>query len=301
MRRLIPIAMVFVLVVPRPALAWGYDAHRFIMDRAIALLPAELRPLFERRRAEIVERTVDPDVWIVAGWEDERPNHFVDMDTQGAGPYPFNGLPRDYTAALAKFGAARMRLIGTLPWRTEEMYGSLVRAFGEYPRVPYAEDDIIRFSSWLAHYTGDGHVPLHAVTNYNGQLTDQVGVHSRWEATMFERYRDRLTIAPKPIAPIRNPRDYIFDQLLEDTKLVPALLQADRAAIGDRDVYDDAYYAAFFMAQRDTMEKRLDDSISAVAAMITGAWEAAGKPAIQLRQPQAPQRRRRTAGTSIAP
>jgi len=51
MRRLIPIAMVFVLVVPRPALAWGYDAHRFIMDRAIALLPAELRPLFERRRA----------------------------------------------------------------------------------------------------------------------------------------------------------------------------------------------------------------------------------------------------------
>jgi hypothetical protein len=292
MRRIVVLLLV-VVFLPAPAGAWGLEAHKFIMDRAIALLPAGLRPLFERRRAEVVERSVDPDLWIIAGWDEERPRHFLDMDTDGAGPYPFAGLPHDYTAAVAKFGAARMRAIGTLPWRTEDIYGSLVRAFRQYPRSAFAEDDIIHFSSWLAHYTSDGHVPLHAVTNYNGQLTGQTGLHSRWEATLFERYRNRLAIAPAAIAPIRNPREYIFGQLLQDTTLVPALLAADRNATGDRDVYDDGYYQALFAAQKGTLEQRLNDSIAAVAAMITGAWETAGKPPIQPRRHATPERRRR--------
>src|ERR1700752_2588146 len=121
------------LVLPRPAHAWGLQAHRFIMDRAVARLPAELRPLFEAHRAEVVERAIDPDTWIVAGWEEERPHHFVDMDSPGFGQYPFAGLPRDYTAALAKFGAARMRDAGTVPWTAEEVFGSLRRGFGGAP------------------------------------------------------------------------------------------------------------------------------------------------------------------------
>jgi len=239
---------------------------------------------------------VDPDLWITAGWEDERSRHFVDMDADGTGPYPFNGLPRDYAAAVAKFGAARMRAIGTLPWRTEEMYGSLVRAFVAYPgRGAYAESDVIHFASWLAHYTSDGFVPLHAVTNYDGQLTRQRGLHSRWETSLFDRYRDELTIAPEPITPIRAPRDYVFDRLIEDTTLVPALLKADREASGGRDVYGDAYYATFFREQKGALEQRLDQSIAAVAAMITGAWETAGRPAIPVNQPAVSRRRRRGA------
>jgi hypothetical protein len=41
------------------------------------------------------------------------------------------------------------------------------------------------------------------------------------------------------------------------------------------------------------MERRLDDSIAAVAAMIAGAWEAAGKPPVPVDPPVPPQRRRR--------
>jgi len=286
-----------MLVAPRPAHAWGFEAHKFVMDRAIALLPAEIRPLFEAHRAEVVERAIDPDTWIIAGWEEERPHHFVDMDSPGFGQYPFTELPRDYTAALAKFGAARMRDAGTVPWTAEEVYGSLRRAFEAYPRRgnfgPNAHLDVILFSAWLAHYTSDAHVPLHGVSNYDGQLTQQWGVHSRWEATLFERYLNQLTIAPKAIVPIKDPRGFLFDALLQDTQLVPALLQADRDAIGDRDVYDTAYYEAFFKAQRATMEERLNKSIAAVAAMIAGAWEAAGKPAVSVNLPSTPQRRRR--------
>ena len=81
------------------------------------------------------------------------------------------------------------------------------------------------FSASLAHYISDAHVPLHGVINYDGQLSGQNGVHNRWETTMFERYRDRLTIAPKPIPPITNPRDFVFDRVLEDAQLVPGAAQ----------------------------------------------------------------------------
>jgi hypothetical protein len=289
------LAVVGLITTPVSLDAWGFEAHRFVMDRAIALLPMELRPLFERHRAAVVERSVDPDTWIAAGWEEEAPRHFLDVDTAGFGAYPFNELPRDYTAALAKFGAAKMREAGTLPWRAEEIHGALRRAFEAYGRQPstFGQNAIIHFSAWLAHYTGDGHVPLHGVSNYDGQLTQQWGLHARWESIMFEQYRGQLMVAPKAIAPIRNPREFMFAALLRDTQLVPALLQSDKESIGTRDVYDAAYYEAFFKANKAVMEARLGDAIAATAAMIAGAWEAAGKPAVPANPPSVPQRRRR--------
>jgi hypothetical protein len=275
--------------------AWGFEAHKFIVDRAIALLPTELRPLFEAHRAIVVERSIDPDTWQNAGFDDiESPNHFLDLDWEGYGPHPFSGLPRDYTQAIAKFGRARIEQNGTVPWRVEEMYGNLRRAFESYGRRgAFGRYDILNYSAWLAHYVSDAHVPFHAVVNYDGQLSGQTGIHSRFESTMFERYQAQLAIAPKPMAPIRSPRDYIFDTIIEGTQLVPPILKSDLEAIGSRDVYDDAYYAAFFKANRSVLERRLNESISAVAAMITGAWEAAGRPPLPLNPTSPPQRRRR--------
>lgn len=284
-----------VVLVPAPAQAWGYDAHRFIMDRAIALLPAELRPMFERDRAAVVERAIDPDTWRNAGFDAvESPHHFLDIDWDGYGKFPFEGLPRDYAAAVEKHGKSRVDANGTMPWRTEEMYGNLRRAFEAYARRgAFGRFDILHYAAWLAHYVSDAHVPFHAVINYDGQLTGQHGIHARFESFLFERYRDRLTVQPAAMAPIRNPRDFVFDRVIEGTQLVPPILESDLKAIGSRDVYDDAYYAAFFMANRNVMERRLGESIAAVAAMIAGAWETAGKPALPLEPPPQPQRRRR--------
>ena len=101
-------------------------------------------------------------------------------------------------------------------------------------------------------------------------------------------------VAPKPIAPINDPRGFVFDALLRDYQLAQTVLKSDRDAIGSKDAFDDAYYEAFFAVNKPIMEQRLNDAIAAVAAMITGAWEAAGKPQapVHLNQP-APQRRRR--------
>lgn len=296
MRNALLAAVVMAFLIPAGnAGAWGFEAHKFVMDQAIALLPAEIRPLFEANRAAVVERAIDPDVWQNAGFDDlESPNHFLDLDWEGYGTYPFNELPRDYTAAVAKFGRARIEQNGTLPWRAEEMYGNLRRAFEAYGRRgAFGRYDILHNAAWLAHYVSDAHVPFHAVVNYDGQLTGQNGIHSRFESFLFERYYRELTIAPKPMAPIRNPREFIFDTVVEGTQLVPPILESDLEAIGSRDVYDDAYYAAFFKANRPVLERRVNESISAIAAMITGAWEAAGRPAIPLDPPAPPQRRRR--------
>jgi hypothetical protein len=296
MRRAIAVLGVLaVAALPTSTHAWGFEAHKFIMERAIALLPAEIRPFFEQHKSALVERAIDPDTWQVAGFNDQEDrNHFLDLDWEGYGKYPYNGLPRDYSAAVAKFGAKRIAENGTVPWRVEEMYGNLRRAFETYERRgPFGRFDVIFFSAWLTHYVSDAHVPFHAVLNYDGQLTGQHGIHARFEAYLFERYRDQWTIGPKPIAPIKNPRDYIFDVVVQGTQLVAPILKSDLDASNGRDEYDDVYYAAFFTANRAVLERRLNESIAASAAMIAGAWDAAGRPAVPVNARPTPQRRRR--------
>lgn len=289
------VAAALWLLVPSPAGAWGFDAHWFIMDRAIDLLPAPIKPVFEKHRVLVVQRAIDPDTWRTAGFEAEPKRHFLDLDWEGYGKDPYKELPRDLTAAIAKFGRSRIEDNGTLPWQVEEHYGNLRRAFeAAARRGSFAQYDVMFFSAWLAHYVADGHQPFHAVVNYDGQLTQQVGIHARFESFLFERYRTELTIVPKPQAAVSAPRDFMFDRLVEGTRLTTGILAADAAAIGRREAYDDAYYAAFFKATRATLERRLAESISGVAAMIAGAWEAAGKPTIQVNPTAAPERRRRS-------
>ena len=153
MRRVIVALALVVIGVPAPAAAWGFEAHRFIMDRAIALLPAELRPLFEKNRVTVVERVIDPDTWRTAGFEEEGKNHFLNLDWEGYGEYPFGELPRDHTAAVARFGRERIDANGTLPWRVEEYHDRLRRAFESYGRRGASgRFDLLFFSAVLAHY-----------------------------------------------------------------------------------------------------------------------------------------------------
>ena len=191
--------------MPAPAAAWGWEAHFLIMERALALLPPELRPLFEKHRAKVIERIIDPDTWRNAGFPDEEPNHFLDLDWEGYGKDPFPELPRDYTAAVAKFGRARIADNGRVPWRTEEMFGDLQRAFQDYGRRgAFGQNDIIHYAAWLSHYVSDAIQPFHGVINYDGQLTKQNGIHARFESTLVERYQSQLVLTPRPLAP--DPR-----------------------------------------------------------------------------------------------
>jgi hypothetical protein len=282
-------ALVFcVICVPAPSYAWGFAAHRLIAERMIALLPPQIRPIFEERKAAIVERAVDPDLWRNV-FPEEDPNHFVDLDYFGKYPYP--DLPHEFDRAMQKWGRETIQTQGMLPWRTAEFFGKLQKEFEGLRRdnaPAFLPDNIAYYAAIIAHYVGDGHVPLHAVVNYDGQRTNQQGVHGRWESELFDRTRVRLKIAPMAPAPVKDPREFMFQVLLDSNQLAEGVLAADRKAVTGRDFYDDAYFEAFAKDQFPTLEKRINDSITAAASMIIGAWEAAGRPSVPPERPRTP-------------
>jgi hypothetical protein len=283
-----------VLAAEAAPRAWGFEAHRAITAHALDLLPPELRPFFRRHRMMVVEHSIDPDLWRNAGFLDEPPRHFLDIDAYGAPPY--DALPRDYETAVAKFGKEMVHKNGLLPWRLAEMHEKLVGAFRDHGRGrPFALENVKFFSAAVSHYVSDAHVPFHAVVNYDGQLTNQHGIHSRYESELFERFEEKLRLRPSPTTVSGSIRDYTFDTLITSASLVPSILQADLEAIGNRDVYDGAYFRALFEKTRPTMERRVSESAAAVAALITRAWIDAGRPAMPADAPPRPARKRRSA------
>jgi hypothetical protein len=283
-------ALAGLLAVPAPASAWGFEAHQFIVGRAIALLPPEIRPFFEANRTFLVEHTLDPDLWRVAGFTEESPRHFLNLDAYGA--YPFADLPRAYDAALERFGAGRLAQNGILPWRAAETADRLREAFEALRRGGFARRDVAFFTAVVAHYVADAHVPFHAVLNFDGQLTGQRGIHARWESDLFTRYERRLTVTPAPVRRVPEVRDLVFETLLSGFQLAEGVLAADRDAIGGRDVYDERYYEAFFAASGPVLERRLGEAVTAVASIVASAWEQAGRPPLPAAAPAPAPRRR---------
>jgi hypothetical protein len=279
-------AMIVVTIVavflPAPATAWSWEAHRFIMRRAIEILPADIKTFFMEHREEVVYRSIDPDLWRDAGWEEDH-NHFVNFGAPEMGPFPFVAFPRDQTAALEKFGEAGLKKLGTLPWRLQEMVGNLRRAFEGFSKGNgLSPQQTVLFSGAASHYIQDATQPLHASNNYDGQLTDQRGLHSRFELGLIERYESRITITPAQPKTIASVRDYAFETLLASYQKVDGLLKADKEAIGAKDTYDDQYFDAFFAKVKPTFEGQLSEAVTATASIIMTAWDQAGRPALTL-------------------
>jgi len=285
----VAIAALIALAAPRPAAAWGTAAHRHIMARAIDLLPAELKPFFLQHKDELVMRVVDPDLFRVLGWEED-PNHFVNFGAKELGEYPFKELPREYGAAIEKFGLATLRRNGLLPWRQQEEFGNLRRAFEGFTRETYGVGNSVLFAAVMSHYIQDAHQPLHASVNYDGQMTGNTGIHARFETALFERFQSRLTIRPAPPAPILNSRDAAFDALLASYQLVDSILKADDAARQGKETYDDEYFERLFTTVRPILEQRLGEAMTATAGLIMGAWEQAGRPVLKPAGPRPPQK-----------
>ncbi len=291
-RRIIPALLVF-LTLPAPAFAWGYDGHHYIMRRAIELLPSQLKPFYEAHEEEIVLRVVDPDLWRLVGWEDD-PHHFVDFGAREYGAYPFTELPRDYSAALEKFGIATLKRNGLLPWWEQEQFGNVRRAFeGFKGQSEFAVTNLVLFSAVMSHYIQDATQPLHATINFNGQQTGQIGVHGRFETDLFDRYMSKLVINPAPPNAMTNARDAAFDTLIASYQLVDALLKADRDASAGKDTYDDEYFDKFFVAVRPMLERQISLAITNTAGLIMGAWELAGKPALRIKDAHSVQKVRK--------
>jgi alkylated DNA nucleotide flippase Atl1 len=294
MRTVITIVATVLLAVPATLQGWGVDVHRFITRRALDNLPLTLRGFYAEQREFVVEHSVDPDMWRVVGLRGERgeedPNHFLDIDGLDD-VRPFKNVPREWDAYVAKYGAERANRMGRLPWRAEEIYQLLVARFRDAAKGPgYAVDNARYLTAVLAHYIEDAHVPFHAVLNYDGQLTNQRGIHSRFETDAALRNIKTLRLAPVTIRPIASVRDFVFDTLVASEPLVDSVLDADRKAAAGREFYDNGYYAAFGNAVRPIIERRVSEAASGVASVIVAAWTEAGKPTLPTRVVRPPAR-----------
>ena len=273
-----------LLALPAPAGAWGFLAHKAVNRRAVETLPAGLRPLFAANADYLAEHAIDPDLWRASSGEDtEGPNHYLDMDAFGKAP-PFPEIPHAEAEHLRVNGPKATEK-GRVPWRVAEVYRELVQAFRDRDSRRALEKAAI-----LGHYVADAHVPLHAVVNYDGQLTQQPGVHFRWEAGVVERFErqllPRVRLTPLPRA--GDPVTVIFDTLYTSFREAAEVLKSDKECAGPRDVagtpvderYDEGYYSRFYEREQGRLLGRLTRSSQTVGALWAQAWAEAGRPAL---------------------
>jgi hypothetical protein len=159
---------------------WGFFAHQKINRLAVFTLPPEMIGFYKRNIKYLAEAAVNPDKrrYAVA---DEAPKHYIDLDDYGdSAAYK---LPRYWNDAVRKFGKDSLMLHGIVPWHINHVYNQLRDAFAV--KDPAA---ILRISADLGHYIADANVPLHTTGNYNGQKTDQLGIHGFWESRLPELF-----------------------------------------------------------------------------------------------------------------
>ena len=204
----------------------------------------------------------------------EGPRHFLDIDIYG--PYPFVELPHDYDDAVAKFGVEDVTKRGLATWRIAE-YTQLL---SEAMKSGDAEK-IVEAAGALAHYIEDIHMPLHVVKNYNGQLTNQHGVHQRFEDDMVDAYAAQILLLPKMASEIEDPLEAAFDIVLDSYVYADNLLHADRRAKLGEDTYGTPYLEKLFRFSGWIAVQRMNDAATATASYWYTAWLRAGKPELK--------------------
>lgn len=253
-------------------LAWGVAGHSLSNNLAIDCLPDELRPIYQANRAWITRHSIDPDEWRRDNFAAESPRHFVDLDADG--PDGARGYPADYWTAVGLLGKAAVDRNGTVPWRIAEYYGKLVRAFRSQDARA-----VVEISTWLGHYVSDAHVPFHATVSYDGQLTNQRGIHSRFEVGIVEQLIKPSDLQPEAAIVIKEPATAAFEWARASLALCPAILAADKQAILRDADFGINYYTEFGKGARPIAIRRLEQSAQATASLWMSAWIDAGRPA----------------------
>ena len=235
----------------------------------------------------ISEHAVDPDKrrYAIAP---EGPRHFIDIDNYGKYPYP--DLPHKWNDAVSKYGEIKLNENGIVPWHVQVMLGRLTKAFKEKNFSA-----IMKNSTELGHYIADAHVPLHASSNHNGQLTGQNGIHGFWESRIPELLADKeFDFFIGKAQYISNPGQFIWDRVLESALEADSVLRFEKELSkqfpGETKYgfekrnnvvikqYSSGYSIAYNKKLNGMVERRMRQSIFAVASFWYTAWVNAGQP-----------------------
>ncbi|MCU0450505.1 MAG: zinc dependent phospholipase C family protein [Bernardetiaceae bacterium] len=269
-----------------PALGWGFFAHQLINRYAVFALPPPMTGFYKRHIRFITENAVNPDKrrYLVQG---EAERHYIDIDVYGDSA--LYQMPRRWEAAVARYTEDTLRAYGIVPWHLHLMKLRLTEAF----RVRDA-GEVLRLSADLGHYIGDANVPLHTTQNYNGQLTDQIGIHGFWESRLpelfaadYDFFLERARYEAHPLArawqAVTNAH-LALDSVLTFERQLSLRLGDDRKyGYETRNgltvkVYSAEFSAAYHQMLRGQVERQMRASAQMIADFWYTCWVDAGQP-----------------------
>lgn len=256
--------------LPAELFAWGSNAQRLIISHAVDTLPYEMRPFFETNRTFLIQH-VNDSLNLIDKNPNERLNHFIEIDKYGK--FPFEALPRNYKAALAKYSKSKIDSTGLLPWQIG-VYSAKLTEDLRSGRWEEAKLD----AAFLANYVAESHDPFNTTENFDGKLTGQSGVNERFNTVLIDRYGSFFPMNPRDAFFIPDPTDFAFDSCLNAHSLVESILLADRHAKKGLGSYTDEYYDRFYNLTAAALIRQLSDASTNVGSYWLTAWINAGKP-----------------------
>lgn len=288
-KKFIPTVLLVVLVSAGTLLlsSWGFWGHQHISKAAVFALPEELRVFFYNHIDYITEEAVVPDLRRSLIDERELPRHFIDLEG-------FDSLPPLPDAAYAAYPDTFLQQMGRLPWHIQYLMGRLTQAMQQRRKT-----EILFIAADLSHYIADAHVPLHTTINYDGQLTNQKGIHSFWESSLPEQFGKAYNFHTEDAKYIEDVTQETWRIIHATHQLVEPLLAAERElkssfpaeklyqkdAQGNikktrwgQSIYSAEYATAYHTALNGTVEQQLRLSIAAISNFWYTAWVNAGKP-----------------------
>lgn len=263
---------------------WGFYAHKKINKLAIYTLPPPLINLYKRHLASIENYAVLPDQRRHS-LDQEAARHYIDLDQ-----YPREKIKyMAWKDAVNAFTDDTLQKHGIVPWNILVYYQQLKYAF-----LSRDTTSIIKLSAELGHYVADAHVPLHTTSNYDGQQTNQVGIHSFWESKIPEQVRDQLDDWIGPAEYIENVLKDTWNWVFESHQMLTDLLRGEiliskqfpeskkymhgQKGITLEKMYTPQYIEAYHKQLDNQVEKRYQASIKHIGNLWYSAWLEAGEP-----------------------
>jgi hypothetical protein len=269
--------------------AWGFFGHKRINRMAVFTLPPEMFGFYKEHIEYLTEHAVDPDKRRYAV-EGEAPRHYIDIDHYAHdGVSPFELVPRLWKDAVEKFSEDTLQAYGIVPWYIDVMVNKLTNAF-KNKNV----DLILKYSADLGHYVGDAHVPLHTTKNYNGQLTNQRGIHGLWESRLPELFAENYDYFVGKARYQKSVIDFAWEAVYQSHMAVDSVLRMERELTEELSTdakysfetrgavtmrtYSKQFSDEYHRRMNGMVERRFRLAIIGVGSLWYTAWVNAGQP-----------------------
>lgn len=268
--------------------SWGFFAHMRINELSIFILPTGMNRFFKNNISYISSHATDPDKRRYADTA-EAARHYLDVEVYER---VIDSIPRKWDDALKRYGDTRLQKNGILPWQIQRSYYQLVNAFKDRDSMR-----ILSRSTYLGHYLGDAHVPLHTTENHNGQLTNQTGIHGFWESRLPELFSGRYNFVVGRAVYIEDPLKEAWKIIQHTNGLVDSTLKLEaelnstfpswrKYSYSKRKgqlskQYSFEYSNTYHNRLNHMVEKQMRAAVLAIGSYWYSAWVDAGQPNLE--------------------